>query len=182
MKGLERGSNMKKSLIFIGCLYLVSCGDYHVSNIVFNRYCNDKEFVGQFIYERIGLTKELFQEIPKDGSRLFKTRTSLYIENRKHLIDEKKFNALYSYRFSKRTKLFPVGPIYLTETTVTRKSDNKLLGKSVSLTNKKGWLSETNLVWLNTGDKCPIYRSEHGLNLVNTDHSSLIRNIFYKHK
>lgn len=171
---------MKKSIIFIGCLYLVFFGDYHVSNLIFQSYCNDKSFVGQFIYQREGLRDDFFREIPIDGIALRRVSGDLYLDNKKYLIDKNKFTERYSYQFSKRSLLSKIGPIYAEETIITRKSDGKVLGKAMSLVNKKGWLSETNLLWLNTGELCPIYKSKLGRNTGNPDHFSLIQHIFYK--
>ena len=180
MKGRGRDSKMKKSIIFIGCLYLVSCGDYHVSNFIFQSYCNDKSVVGQFIYQREGLSDDFFREIPADGIALRRVRGNFYLDNKKYLIDENKFSESYSYQFSKRSLLSKIGPIYEEKTVITRKSDGKILGKAVSLVNKKGWFHETNLLWTNTGELCPIYKSETGRNIGNSDHFSLIQHIFYK--
>ena len=180
MKGRERDSTMKKLLIFIGCLYLVSCGDYHVSNIVFNHYCSDKEFVGQHIYERVALPNEMLLPPPKNNQERAKVDVTLLINNKNELIDSKKFGDLYEYQSYKRSPLFLVGPIYKFEAIVTRKADGKLLGKAVSLTNKKGWLHELDLFWVNTGAKCPKYKDKWGSNMVNSDHSTLIDNIFYR--
>lgn len=171
---------MKKLLIFIGCLYLVSCGDYHLSNLIFQNYCEDKSYVGQFIYQREGLSDDFFREIPADGVALRMVSGDLYLDNKKYLIDENQFTERYSYQFSKRSLLSKIGPIYAEETVITRKSDGKILGKAVSLVNKKGWFHETNLLWLNTGTLCPIYKSKLGRNIGNSDHFSLIRHIFYK--
>lgn len=171
---------MKKSLIVIGCLYLVSCGDYHISNLVFNNYCSDENFVGQFVYERVGLPEEMFLKLPESSLGRSQHSSSLFINNKTELINGKKFNALYDYQFLIKTTFFPIGPIYQTETTVTRKVDGKLLGKAVSLTNKLGWFHELDLLWLNTGVYCPVYKSKQGLNLGNSDDSTLISNIFYR--
>lgn len=104
----------------------------------------------------------------------------MFINDRADLINEREFNELYEYEQYNRTKLFPIGPIYITETSVTRKSDRKLLGKAISLTNKKGWLHELSLLWVNTGDKCPRYRDQWGGYVVNADHDTLISNIFHR--
>jgi len=171
---------MKKFIIFIGCLYLVSCGDYHLSNLILQSYCDDKDFVGQFVYQREGLTDEIFREIPSGGAELRRVSGDLYLDNKKYLIDENKFNEHYIYQYSKRSLVSSIGPIYANETSVTRKSDGKVLGKAVSLVNKKGWYHELNFLMVNTGDLCPIYRSKTGRNVGNPDHFSLIQHIFYK--
>lgn len=160
-------------------LYLIFFGDYHVSKLVFNHYCND-EFVGQFIHEKIGLSDGFFLNPPDSPEEELQHDFTLFINDRADLINERKFNELYEYEQYNRTELFPIGPIYITETSVTRKSDIKLLGKAVSLTNKKGWLHELDLLWMNAGDKCPKYRTSQGVNVVNADHNTLISNVFYR--
>jgi len=171
---------MKKILIFIGCLYLVSCGDYHVSNFLFQSYCDDKDFVGQFVYQREGLTDEFFREIPEARKDRVGILGEFYLDNKKYLIDANKFANHYWYQFSKRSLVSTIGPIYVDETLITRKSDGKLIGKAISFVNKKGWLHGVNLSMHNTGDKCPIYTSKNGLRLTNSDHFTLIQNTFFK--
>lgn len=46
-------------LAFAISSYLIFFGDYHVSKLVFNHYCND-ELVGQFVHEKIGLSDGFF--------------------------------------------------------------------------------------------------------------------------
>lgn len=171
---------MKKLLIFIGCLYLVSCGDYHVSNLIFQSYCDDKSLVGQFIYQREGLTDEFFREIPTDKVELRRVSGSYYLEDKKYLIDSAIFKQYYKRVYREKTLISRIGPIYLFESYISQKSDGKKLGKSVSIVNKKGWLSETNLLWTNTGSNCPRYKSESGAYTTNTDDTSLKQRIFYK--
>lgn len=145
-------------LTFAGASYLTFCGDYHVSNLVFNHYCSDENFVGQFVYERVALPDEMFLKLPETDQERLQHRSSFFINNSTELIDGEKFNALYDYKFSNRSMFFPVGPIYKTETIVKRKTDGKLLGKAVSLTNKKGWFHELDLLWLNMGADCHKYQ------------------------
>ena len=171
---------MKKSLIFIGCLYLVSCGDYHVSNFIFQSYCDDKSYVGQFIYQREGLSDEFFREIPTDQVELRKVIGSYYLEDKQYLIDSAVFDKHYEKVYQEKELLSPIGPIYSFESYIFRKSDGKKLGKAVSVVNKKGWLHETNLLWTNTGSNCPRYKSKGGTYIANPDHTSLKQHIFYK--
>ena len=171
---------MIKFFLLIACLYLVSCGDYHLSKLIFKNYCDDKDYVGQFIYQREGLTDNFFREIPSGGAELRRVRGNFYLDNKKYLIDATKFTKHYSYQYSKRSLISNIGPIYEEKTSVIRKSDGKVLGIAVSLVNKKGWFAETNLLWINMGALCPIYKSKTGRNIGNSDHFSLIKQIFYK--
>jgi hypothetical protein len=158
----------------------VSSGDYHISNLIFQNYCDDKDYVGQFVFQREGLEDDFFREIPSGGVALRRVSGNLYLDNKKYLIDETKFKRHYSYLFSKRSLISKIGPIYEEKTSIIRKSDGKILGQAVSLVNKKGWYAETNLLWHNGGELCPIYRSKSGRNIGNSDHFTLIKNIFYK--
>lgn len=74
---------MKKLLIFIGCLYLVFFGDYHVSNYIFKQYCADKNLVGQFIHERKGLSGEFFMQVPLNDVELRKIDKGFFIDEKK---------------------------------------------------------------------------------------------------
>jgi len=171
---------MKKSIIFIGCLYLVSCGDYHVSNFIFQSYCDDKSVVGQFIYQREGLSDEFFREIPTDRIALRRVAGSHYLQNKRYLLNDYVLKQYYKIVHLEKKALSPIGPVYSLESYILRKSDGKKLGKAVSIRNKNGWLNETSLLWTNTGSICPRYKSEHGRYITNEDHTTLIQRIFYK--
>lgn len=161
--------------------YLLLFGDYHLSNLVFKYYCSDKELVGQFVYEKVELSNEMFVELDEDAN-LSMFESSMLINNRTEVINEDKFRELYEYHLFNRTTLSIVGPIYQIETIVKRKADGKILGKAKSLKNKLGWLSELNLWWLNTGESCPIYRGNNGDRVANSDAFTLIDRIFQKVK
>ncbi len=167
-------------MIFTACLYLVSCGDYHVSNHLYNQYCSDKSLVGQFIFEQEGLTDEFFKEIPTDKIALRRVAGSHYLQDKRYLINEYVLKQYYKIVHLEKQLLSPIGPVYSLESYILRKSDGKKLGKAVSIRNKKGWLSETSLLWTNTGSICPRYKSEYGRYVTNEDHTTLIQKIFYR--
>jgi hypothetical protein len=72
-----------------------------------------------------------------------------------------------------------IGPIYSFEKNIIRKSDGKVLSKSVSLLNKKGWWSRQSVLGMTVGDSCPEYKSSSG-NILKTDHADVLKNTFYK--
>ncbi len=125
-------------MIFTACLYLVSCGDYHVSNHLFKQYCSDKSLVGQFIFEREGLTDEFFREIPTDKIALRRVDSSYYLQDKTDLLNEHVLNKYYKIVREERKLLSPIGPVYSFESYILRKSDGIKLGKAVNILNKKG--------------------------------------------
>jgi len=180
-KAMSKKVSLGRAFVyFISFSFLALFGDFVLSNLVFNYYCSDKELVGQHIYERVALPDEILLPSPKNNKERSKVDVTLLIDNKNELIDIKKFGELYEYQSYKRSPLFPVGPIYKFEAIVTRKADGKLLGKAVSLTNQNGWISELDLFWLNTGNSCPKYKDKWGDNIINSHHSTLIDNIFYR--
>ena len=179
IQGRER---MKKVLIVLGCLFLVSCGDYHLSNMVFNHYCSDEDFAGTFVYEQVELSDDYILVPPESVKSRRSIRTSLLIEDRKYLIDEQLLKVKYDWSIRKRKKFLFIGPIYKTESIVIRKHDKKVLGKAVTLTNYKGWLHELSIFMENTGNTCPSIVSEHGRNLSYDHHYNLLKRVFYRKK
>ncbi len=150
--------------------------------MVFNHYCSDEDFAGTFIYEQVELSEEYILIPPESGKSKYPVNISLLIEDRKYLIDEQLLNVKYDWSLMNRKKFFFVGPIYKVESIVIRKHDKKVLGKAVTLKNKKGWLHELGIFMVNTGDNCPIVISEHGRNLSYNHHYDLLKRIFYRKK
>ncbi|WP_441004600.1 hypothetical protein [Pseudocolwellia agarivorans] len=171
---------MKKFVIFTACLYLVSCGDYHVSNYLYEQYCSDKDLVGQFIFEQEGLTDKFFKEIPTDEIALRRVAGSHYLQDKRYLINENALRQHYKIVHSEKKLLSPIGPVHSFESYILRMSDGKKLGKAVTIRNKRGWLYETSLLWTNNGIICPRYKSERGSYITNEDSVTLIQKIFYK--
>ncbi|WP_338725674.1 hypothetical protein V8687_18165 [Shewanella baltica] len=143
-------------------------------------YCNEDGRTGQFIYERVGLGEEYLMPIPKDPRKI----------NQHFVVDGilmmNKTILAQDYTFSEYEEVIPlsiIGPIYFLETSVVRKSDDKLLGKSVSLFNSQGWLAERNILGQNEGDRCPRgYDKKTNISESNSLHSTLYKNIFYINK
>tara|TARA_R110002050_G_scaffold259795_2_gene399289 strand:+ start:1422 stop:1952 length:531 start_codon:yes stop_codon:yes gene_type:complete len=154
--------------------------DYHLSNYLFEQYCNEEGRTGQFIYERVGLGEEYFIPIPKDERELIRVDNGYFIDDKKLLIDKHQLLQNFIINTMKKTMLSPIGPIYTYETTIVRKSDGKVLSKAVSLMNEKGWWSRQSILGTNVGDVCPKYRDVSGHINVRSDHSDVFRNTFYK--
>lgn len=150
-------------------------GDYHLSTMVFNHYCSDKNFVGQHIYEQVDLPESMLLSPPKNHKERSKVNITLLIDNESKLIDSDKFGKLYDYQSINKSAFFPIGPIYKIETLVKRKRDGKLLGKAVSLNNKNGWFEGLKILSTNSGSRCPRYNERSA-------HYTLIDNIFYSNK
>lgn len=62
--------------------------DYHLSDYLFEQYCNEEGRTGQFIYERVPLGEEYFRPIPKGGVELRRVDNGFFINERKLLIDK----------------------------------------------------------------------------------------------
>lgn len=167
-------------LIFIVGSFTGCYGDRIISDLLFESYCNEDGRTGQFIYERVGLGEEYFIPIPKDPRKI----------NQHFVVDAilmmNKTILAQDYTFSEYKEVIPlsiIGPIYSLETSVVRKSDDKLLGKSVSLFNSQGGLAERNILGQNEGDRCPRgYDKKTNISESNSLHSTLYKNIFYINK
>lgn len=149
------------------------------SERLFEQYCNEEGRVGQFIYERVALGEEFFVPIPKDPRKI---NQHFVVGN--GMMDKALLEQKYVFsKYSEVKLLSSIGPIYSIETSVIRKSDNKLLGKSVSLNNRKGWLAESNVLGQNEGDKCPReYNKQKESYESSLLHATLIKKIFYRNK
>jgi hypothetical protein len=73
--------------------------------------------------------------------------------------------------------LSSTGPIYSVETTVVRKSDGKILSKTVSLVNM---LDRTSKYFAVEGVYCPAGRDIKGFTFFNKNHLNLIEKIFFR--
>ena len=160
---------------FVGCY-----GDAIYSNYLFEQYCNEEGRTGQFIYERVGLGDEYFISIPKDERELIQVDNGYFIDDKKLLIDKHRLMQNFTISRQTKTMLSQIGPIYSYEKNIIRKSDGKVLSKSVSLLNKKGWLSRQSILGMTVGDTCPKYKDTRGRSISKSAHTGLLRNTFYK--
>ncbi|NMP30298.1 hypothetical protein HII17_01885 [Thalassotalea sp. M1531] len=177
-KWVNKNSGTGKAFaIFTVIYYLIFMGDRHLSSMVFNYYCSDKELVGLHVYERIELPRDMLLPPPKTSKERSKIRSSLLIDEESKLIDEQKFNRLYDYRYLIKTTIFPIGPIFKYEASVRRKVDGTLLGKAVEIRNRHGWLDRFANEGANSGTSCPRYYDNSG-SFYNYDRAALIDAIF----
>ena len=166
------------TIIIIVGSFATCNGDRMYSDYLFEQYCNEEGRTGQFIYERVGLSEEYFIPIPQDPRKI---NQHLVVDDNlmmdKALLEK-------DYIFSKYREVMPlstIGPISSIETSIIRRSDNKLLGKSVNLSNRQGWLAERNILGQNSGDWCPRgYDKNKAIHKYSQLHSTLIRSVFYR--
>jgi hypothetical protein len=158
---------------FVGCY-----GDKLLSDYVFEQYCNEEGRTGQFIYERVSLDDEYFIPIPNDPRKV----NFHFIVDDNFMMDKARLEK--DYVFSKYSEVIPlssIGPISSIETSVTRKSDNKVLGKSISLSNRQGWLAQQSILGQSYSDICPRgYNKSIGVSEGGLLHATLFENIFYR--
>lgn len=179
MKCFFRCINITISLIMV--VSLSSCSiDRMRSERLFEQYCNEDGRVGQFIYERVALGEEYFIPIPEDPRKI----NQHFVVDGKRMMNKALLEQEYAFsKYSEVKLLSTIGPIYSIETSVIRRSDDKLLGKSVSLNNRQGWLAERNILGQNEGDICPsYYNKEKNSYEASLLHATLIKNIFYINK
>ena len=167
-------------IVLIGA-YPACSWDAHLSNYLFEQYCNEEGRTGQFIYERVGLGEEYFIPIPKDERELIRVDNGFFINGKKLLIDKQRFLRDFTINTMEEMMLSSIGPIYSYETTIVRKSDGKVLSKAVDLLNKKGWLSRQSILGMTVGDSCPQYKDNRGRFISKSAHTGVIKNTFYKH-
>jgi len=168
-------------IVFIVGSFTACNGDRIIAEFLFEKYCNEEGRTGQFIYERVGLGDEYFIPIPKDERDLVRVNDQYFIDDKKLLIDKHRLMQDFILSPQKQIVLSEIGPIYSYEYTIIRKSDGKVLSKSVSLLNKKGWLSRQSILGMTVGDTCPKYKDTLGRFVAKSDHFDLLRNTFYKH-
>lgn len=173
--------NISRITIFIIVGSFVGCyGDAIYSNYLFEQYCNEEGRTGQFIYERVGLGDEYFIPIPKDPRKA----NFHFIVDDNFMMNKSLLEKDYVFsKYSEAILLSTIGPITSRETSVTRRSDNKVLGKSVSLSNRQGWLARRNILGQNQSDRCPRgYDKNTDMSEDSVLHATLITNIFYRNK
>jgi hypothetical protein len=165
-------------IIFVVGSFVACNGDRVISEHLFEKYCNEEGRTGQFIYERVSLDDEYFIPIPKDPRKV----NFHFIVDDNFMMDKELLEK--DYAFSKYSEVIPlssIGPISSIETSVTRKSDNKVLGKSVSLSNRQGWLAQQSILGQSPSDSCPRgYDKSKGSHEDSLLHATLVKNIFYK--
>ena len=146
------------ALLFI--FYGIFFWDYHVSKYLFKQYCEEEGRVGLFIYEKVALSDEYFMSFPKDTDPRDLDRRFIVGENL--MINRERFEQDFIFEIYKQKPLSNIGPIVSIETSITRKYDNKILSKTVSIKNRKGWFSKAASFGYGY-EKCPSSKRESGL-------------------
>lgn len=164
-------------LILIIIVYNLSI--FGLSKYLFEGYCNDKDLVGQFIYERVELSEEYFRPIPTDPKIYIEG--GFYLDGKKLLIDKNRLKQSYTIKYLEDKTLSKIGPITAQEKQIVRKSDGKIISKSVTLLNmlnKKGTKNFPHVegVTCLTKDRKGAYTTGE----LNIPHYSIIQNTFYK--
>lgn len=177
MKFLQRVKYIRIAIVLIITTSLCACVSQWRSEYLFEQYCNEEGRVGQFIYERVALGEEFFRPIPTDEVELRRVDNLFYINYKKLLIDKDYFLKNYTLNYQERKVLSSTGPIYSVETTVVRKSDDKILSKGVSLVNM---LDKTSKYFAVEGVTCPTGRDNKGFSFFNKNHRNLIEKTFFK--
>ncbi len=164
-------------LILILGIYPACKWDYYLSNYLFKQYCTDADRIGLFVYEKVQLGDEYFMPFPKDTDPRDLDRR--FIVGEDLMINRGRFDKDYIFNVYKRVPLSSVGPIIAVETSVIRKSDQKVLGKAVSLKNGKGWwYREIASFGQPTSKTCPTGRGPRGYSNYRRAHKGLIKKIF----
>jgi hypothetical protein len=163
---------MKKLLwtsAIIAGAYLLLRWDYHVSNYMFERLCNDDSRIGLFVYEEVALGGEYFMPFPEDAEERDLDRRFIFGDNL--MLNRERLEEDYEFIVNE------VGPIGLVATSVILKSDNKILGKAVSAGNQQGWLNRLGAFDGIPGASCPSGRDENGFSNNRKNHDNLLREV-----
>ena len=171
---------MKKTwilLLVIACSYTACHWDYYLSNYLFEKYCNEDGRTGLFVYEKVQLGDEYFMPFPKDKDPF--NLDSRFVVGDNLMINRERFDRDFVLDVYKDVLLTNIGPINAVETSVIRISDQKLLGKAISLNNGKGWwYREIESFGQQTVKTCPSGRDEKGFSYYRRAHKALIKKVF----
>lgn len=152
---------MKKRLwvpmLIIAVTYAALRWDYHVSKYMFEKICSDPDRVGLFIYERIELKDEYLMSILSEEEIRKKNINQWLILTDDLMIDKDFFDEKYTIKAYEWIKVSDVGPINLVQSSVIQNSDNKVLGKAVSVSNGLGWLNKVGS-WGGVWKSMPIWK------------------------
>lgn len=196
---------MKKAILIIsavmaGCL--IFRWDYHLSNFMFDRLCNDPEKIGLFVYEKVELPDEYIEPLPtgwthhddyeydprfefgEAESRFFDGEKSGlrkglhyryaggYRINRVDISDEYKITFYEPERYSK------IGPIIISRSAIHRKSDGRLLGEAASAVSLKGWFAQVGTLSGTARIHCSGGQGDEGFPNYHRSHNNLVKAIF----
>ncbi|GEM_PF-2592065 len=169
---------IKKRWIAVSIISIVISiifGHRIVTKTVFEHYC--KTNVGLFIYEKVDLGEEYFISFPDDKGPGDLDERFIFGENM--MLNQQQFEQNYIYDYMKNIKVSFMGPIYSTQTIVTRKSDSKVLGKAVS---GVAYVGLFKALGSNKRPRiyCPKGQDEKGFYFFNKGHRSLLYHVFNK--
>ena len=154
--------------------------DYHLSQYLFKQYCEEGR-IGLFVYEKVPLSDDYFIPFPKDKEQLFNLSKRFVIDE-DLVFDKTKLDEKYTFTYRKVVSISDIGPIQALETSVSRNADNKLLGKSISFVNGKGWwYRKVSSFGQPTVVHCPSCYDEKGDSNSGKLHSDLIKEVFYRY-
>lgn len=155
--------------------YTILYWDYHLSKYLFKHYCEEEGRVGLFIYEKVALPDEYYMPFPEDKDP--RDLDSRFIVGENKMINRGRFEQDYIFTIYQHNPISRFGPIESVESSVTRKSDNKVLSKTVSIKNHKGW-------WVSVysfgyaSESCPSTRRKSGL--IVSEYTKLHETIIHK--
>lgn len=164
-----------KGIFFlITTIYSLIFWDFHYSSYIFKKECDSNS--GLYIYEKVKLNDSYINKNQDTSDKNFDPR---YIINNKR-VDKEKLENEYDIQFFSKRVLSKIGPIESIETSITRVSDNKLLGKAVSVRSRQGWLYR--LASFGYGyEQCPTKYRESGesMNEHMKNHMNILKSTFY---
>jgi hypothetical protein len=163
-------------LILILGIYPACKWDYYLSNYLFEQYCTDPDRIGLFVYEKAQLGDEYFMPFPKDKEPRDLDPRFIFGENL--MINRERFDEDFIFNVYKKVPISSIGPINAEETSVIRKSDQKVLGKAVSAANAQGWLNQFGLIGGFPGVYCPAGRDENHFPRSRLAHYALVKETF----
>lgn len=165
-------------LVLIMGSYSACHWDYHLSKYLFKQYCEEEGRIGLFIYEKVELDDEYFMPFPKDKDP--RDLDQRFVVGDNLMINKERLEQSYILgKYRKTEPISDIGPILSVETLVFRKSDNKLIGKSVHLANRLGWWINSSKLGIRT-DSCPSGYDSHGNSQSGLLHHRLVKEIFLK--
>lgn len=150
--------------------------DYYLSNYLFKQYCTDR--AGLFVYEKVQLGDEYFMPFPKNKDP--RDLDPRFIIDDNLMINRKRFDQDFILYYYKHILVSSMGPISADETSIIRKTDQKVLGKAVSFNNGKGWwYREIESLGEPTAKSCPVGYDDEGRSYAGLLHNNLINKIFF---
>ena len=80
---------MKKTLVTLLGIYVVTFGDYHLSNYNFYKYCKSGRYTSTVIHEKVGLSENYFVSYSQQSKKIRAVGSSFYLNDKNDLVDGK---------------------------------------------------------------------------------------------